>query len=100
MKRIQVSRCLGLAAFLGFVFYGCVTRDGVEANSTSELVPSAAEANGQATTVTAEGEIKREQNCVPSAEKDRVEAPSVELGISRPIDANAQTQPYTRYNCR
>ncbi len=100
MKRSQVSKYLWLAAFSGFVFYGCVTQEGDEHNTTSGLVPSTAEAEGQATTVTAEGEIKREQNCVPSAEKNRVEAPSVELGISRPIDANSPAQPYTRYNCR
>lgn len=93
-------RTFALTVFSGYVLFGCVTGNSPSQDSASPLAHSE-QNDGQGTTVTAEGLIKHEETCIPIAETDRLQPPSVELGVTRNLTAeHTITRPYTRFNCR
>jgi len=93
-----LTRC-GLA-LAGLAFAGCATVVGEGSRESPPVLTPTEQVDGQATSVTAEGQMKHEEECVPEAEANRVEAPSVEVGLSKNIAAGSPTQPYTRFKCR
>lgn len=99
MKQLSYSKTVGLLISTMFAVSGCVTKNGTDQDYSPSLTP-AEQVGGQATTVTTEGQVKHEEVCVPEAETGRVQAPSVEVGLSRKVTDNSLTQPYTRFNCR
>ena len=99
MKLRQGSKRLGIFIFFGIAFSGCVTGDRTGQEFISPMSPSE-NAGGQATTVTAEGQVKHEETCMPQAEADRIQPPSIEVGLSRQVAGHSLTQPYTRFSCR
>jgi hypothetical protein len=100
MTWFQGSRSLGITLITGLSMFGCITGNSVSEGSSSLTSPSEQEV-GQATTVTAEGMVKHEEACVPVAETDRVQTPSLELGVSRDTtNVGTRLRPYTRFNCR
>jgi len=100
MRFVREQKWVGLLIIGAFAGLGCVT---VERESQSSVTPVAVPeqiASGQATTLSADGVVKREQDCEPEAEKNRSNPPSVEIGVSKSVAPNSATQPYTRFNCR
>jgi hypothetical protein len=99
MMLFQGFKKFELVMLTGFVLSGCVTGHSDGQNSASPISPTK-QTDGQATTVTADGQVKHQEYCVPVAEIDRVQSPSVEMGVSRNLAEEYTVQPYTRFNCR
>jgi hypothetical protein len=100
MTWFQGFSSLGITFITVLFMFGCVTGNSASEDSSS-LVSQSEHEGGQATTVTAEGLVKHEEVCVPVAETDRVQTPSLELGVSRDTTtADTRLRPYTRFNCR
>ena len=99
MKLSQDFKRFGLVVFAGFALSGCMTGNGGGDGSTTTFSPTE-QADGGGPAVTAEGQVRHEEECVPIAETDRVQPPSVEMGVARDLGNHSAVQAYTRYNCR